>query len=220
MKGPFTLLMAAAIVAPRLAAQEDVSARLAGRVPPAVAVAVTALVDSARARGLPGTPLVDKALEGGVKGVPAERIVAAVRTVLDQLDAAATAVRGAVGQPPAADAVEAGAFAMAAGLTAGDVGEIARAADRSHPAAVALQVAGALAALGVPRAETVALVRGEIQSGQPVGDLVSLPGRVQAAMAGGALPAAAAAGLERAAAAHQASPPRGQGKGPVNPHKP
>ena len=220
MNRAFMLLGLTAFTAPGLVAQEDVAARLQGRVPPAVATAVSALIDTARARGLPGTPLVDKALEGAVKGVPAERIVPAVRTVLDQLNASANALHDAGVANPSDQAVEAGAFAIAAGMTVSDVAAIAGTANQGHPAAVALQVAGALAALGVPRPETVGLVRAEIQSGRPLGDLVSLPGQVQAAMAGGALPAAAAAGLERAAAAHQTTPPRGQGKGPVNPHKP
>lgn len=213
-------VMLAMALGPELAAQGDVTARLAGRVPPPIAAAVSALADSARARGLPVAPLVDKALEGVVKGVPADRILPAVRTVLDQLDAASAALRGAGVTPAGDDAIEAGGFALAAGLTPGDIGAIARSADRSHPTAVALQVAGALAAMGVPRAQTVGLVRGAIQSGRPVGDLVSLPGQVQAAMARGAPPAAAAAGLERAATAHQAPRPHGQGKGEGNPHKP
>lgn len=220
MNRAFILLGLTAFTAPGLVAQEDVSARLQGRVPPAVAAAVSALVDTARARGLPGTPLVDKALEGAVKGVPAERIVPAVRIVLDQLDASANALHEAGVANPGDQAVEAGAFAIAAGMTVSDVAAIAGTANQGHRAAVALQVAGALAALGVPRPETVALVRAELQSGAPVGELTSLPGKVQAAMAGGASAAAAAAGLERAAAAHQAPSPPGRGKGPVNPHKP
>lgn len=220
MNRALTLLSLAALMVPGLAAQNDAAARLTGRVPPALVSAVTALVDSARARGLPGTPLVDKALEGAVKGVPADRILPAVHAVLDQLDASAGALRGAGAAAPSDQAIEAGAFAIAAGLTVSDVAAIAGAADREHPTAVVLQVAGALAALGVPRPETVGLVRAEIRSGRPLGDLVSLPGQVQAAMAGGALPAAAAQGLERAAAAHQPPRPSGQAKGPGNPHKP
>ena len=140
------------------------------------------------------------------------------RAVYGQLNQAA-AVLAETGNA-SADAVEAGAFAMAAGLAVSDIADIARIADRAHPAATALQVAGTLTALGVPRAETVSLVRTTIRSGRPVGELVSLPGQVQAAMAGGAPPAAAAAGLERAAAAHLVPRPRGQGKGQGNPHKP
>lgn len=219
MKRPAVFVALVLLGGPGLAAQEDAAARLTGRVPPAVAAAVTALVDSARALGLPGAPLVDKALEGTAKGVPADRVLIAVRTVLDQLNTSATVLRGAGSLPPDDEAVEAGAFALAAGLTSTDVGVIARAADATHPTAVALQVASALAALGVPRAETVSLVQASIRSGRPVGDLVSLPGQVQAAMARGALPAAAAAGLERAAA-HQAPRPHADGRGKGNPHKP
>jgi hypothetical protein len=198
---------------------QDASARLAGRVPPGVALVVSALVDSARALGLPGGPLVDKALEGGVKGVPADRILGAVHVVLDQLGASATALRDAGGLPPGDDAVEAGAFALAAGLTPADVSAIARSADTSHPTAVALQVAGALAALGVPRAQTVGLVQSSIRSDRSVADLVSLPGQVQAAMARGAVPAAAAASVERATS-HQPPRPHALGKGKDNPHRP
>jgi hypothetical protein len=220
MNRALTLVSLAAFLVPGLAAQTDASERLAGRVPPAVVTAVSALVDSARARGLPGAPLVNKALEGAVKGVPADRILPAVHAVLDQLDAAAGALREAGDAAPTDAAIEAGGFAIAAGLTESDVAAIAAAADKQHPTAVALQVAGALAALGVPRPETVGLVRTEIRSGRPLGELVSLPGQVQAAMAGGALPAAAAQGLERAAGAHQPPRPSGQAKGPGNPHKP
>lgn len=213
------VLGVAAALAPSLLAQGDLRPRLAGRVPPAVAAAVSSFVDSAQARGLPTGPLVDKALEGAVKGVAPDLIVRAVGGVFQHLEAAAMALRAA-GPSPGDDAVEAGAFALDAGLTTGDVREIARAADLSHPTAVALQVAGLLAALGVPRAQTVGLVRTTIQSGQPIGDLVNLPSQVQAEMARGSPPAAAAAGLERAAAAHQGPLPKGQGHGHGNPHKP
>lgn len=206
------------LLAPHLAGQGRPDARLAGRVPAPLAAAVTALLDSAALRGLPGAPLVDKTLEGVAKGAPTDRILVAVRTVYDQLATVAT-VLAETGNA-SSDAVEAGSFAMAAGLSRSDIGEIGRTADGSHPAATALLVAGTLAALGVPRAETVALVRATIRSGRPVGDLVSLPGQVQAAMAGGSPPAAAAAALVRAAEAHPAPQPRGQGRGQGNPHKP
>jgi len=212
------LLALTILLAPGLVAQRPADARLAGRVPASLAAAVTALLDSAAALGLPGTPLVDKTLEGVAKGAPAERILVAVRTVFGHLDQAA-AVLAETGNA-SADAVEAGEFAMAAGLSASDIAEIARTADRTHPAVTALQVAGTLRALGVPRAETVALVLATIRSGRPVGELARLPGQVQAAMAGGVPPAAAAAGLERAAAAHLAPQLRRQGQGQGNPHKP
>ncbi|MGH7426860.1 MAG: hypothetical protein ACREJ4_00585, partial [Candidatus Methylomirabilaceae bacterium] len=186
-----TRLMALTLMlAPGLAAQRPVDAQLAGRVPPSLAASVTALLDSAAVRGFPGTLLVDKTLEGVAKGAPAELILAAVRTEFGHLDQAARLL--AETGTANADAVEAGAFALRAGLSGGDVAAIARTADRTYPAATALQVAGTLRALGVPRAETVGLVRATIRSVRPVSELVSLPGQVQAATAGGVPPAAAA----------------------------
>jgi hypothetical protein len=214
---PTIVLALATLAAPRLLAQTDVS-RLEGRVPAEVATAVSALVDSARARGLPTRPLVDKALEGASKGAPPDRIVFAVHDVLGRLTRTAAAIHAATAGAATDQEVEAGSFALSAGLSESDIGELVRSVAHHEPATVALQVAGALAALGVPRAQTVSLVRAEIESGLPVSDLTNLTGQVQAAMAGGVPPAAAAAGLERAAAAHAASHGRGKGKG--NPHRP
>jgi hypothetical protein len=211
------LLVLSGALAGALAGQ-SVTQRLTGHVPPPVVVAVQTLADSAGARGLPVAPLVNKALEGGVKGVPADRIVSAVRTVFAQLGVAAGALRSAGVTTPAA--IEAGAFAIAAGLDSNDVATVARSADRGHPAATALQVVATLVALGVPKGQGVALVQATIRSGQPVADLESLPSRVQARVGQGVPPAQAAAGLERAANAHAAPKPHGQGQEHGNPHRP
>jgi hypothetical protein len=60
------------------AALEGVDQRLATRFPTSVALRIDALVDSAAAEGLPTEPLVLRALEGGAKGVAADRIQAAL----------------------------------------------------------------------------------------------------------------------------------------------
>src|SRR5438093_286781 len=82
MRTVVLVVLLAVALAGRILAQGDVAARLGGRLPPAVVTAVRQLADSAAARGLPVDPLVDKAIEGGAKGVPGERVVAAVRVVL------------------------------------------------------------------------------------------------------------------------------------------
>src|SRR5207245_10349274 len=99
-----------------VAAQQPLAARLAGRVPAGVVVAVTALADSAAARGLPVDPLVEKAIEGGAKGASPERIVVAVQTVLTRLGRAQVALQAATPGVPPADAVEGGPFRLPAGL--------------------------------------------------------------------------------------------------------
>jgi hypothetical protein len=201
-----------------LAAQGDVRARLVGRVSPEMVQLVGSLADSARALGLPDAPLVDKTLEGAAKGIAPDRIAVAVQGVFGQLNTAASVMRG-TGAAPTSQEIEAGAFALGAGLTSNDVAALTRTSDAGHPTMAVLQVAGALAALGVPRALTVGLVQAEVRSGQPLGDLTNLPVQVQAA-ASGVPPEAAAAGLLRAAQAHAAQGVLPKGKAKGNPHRP
>ena len=190
-----------------LAAQGSVAARLSGRVSPEVVAAVRGMVDSAAARGLPVELLVQKALEGGAKGVPADRVIAAVRALAGELDASAGALRSAGLAAPDGDAIEAGAFALTAGLTVQQVRDLASVSHAPFGAASTLRVAALLAALGVPAKETVALVRRTVESGRAPTDLLDLPGRVQSEIARGETPAQAAAGLARAPAGPPTVPP-------------
>ena len=202
-----------------LAAQGDVRARLVGRVSPDLLKTVVTLADSARKLGLPDAPLVDKALEGAANGIAPDRIALAVQGVFGQLNTAASVMRSSGGTPTSQE-IEAGAFALGAGLTSNDVAALTETADASHPTMAVLQVAGALAALGVPRAQTVGLVQAEVRSGLPLGDLTNLPAQVQAAAAGGVPPDAAATGLERAAQVHATQNVQPKGKAKGNPHRP
>ncbi|MGH7675042.1 MAG: hypothetical protein ACREMV_07200, partial [Gemmatimonadales bacterium] len=56
-----------------------------GRLDPATQAAVGAVIDSARAVGLPAEPLIDRALEGSTKRAAGDLIVAAVRRLAAQL---------------------------------------------------------------------------------------------------------------------------------------
>lgn len=207
-----------------LAQQQDIAARLDSRVPPAVAAVVESLGTAAAARGLPLDPLIQKAIEGGAKGVPAERVSAALRLVVAQLDMSAAGLRAA-GVSPDTAAIAAGAFAITAGLNGGDIASIAqRAPGAAAELVVGLRVAGTLAALGVPAQQTVDLVGATLEAGRPATDLLALPGRVEAEMARGVPAAQAAAGLARAAAAAAAQgrhgPPPGRGQPPTHPTPP
>ena len=199
-----------------LSQQQGIAQRLAGRVPPAVASAVEELGTAARARGLPTDPLIQKAIEGSAKEVPAERVIAALRAVMSQLDTAAVALRRSGISDTVA--IEAGAFALNAGMQS-------RHFDTLHlrgavPEAVAprLRVAGTLVALGVPADDAVSVVNATVESGRPAGDLLALPGRVRAEVAKGVPPAQAAAGLARAAAAQsRRGPPPARPQPPPHP---
>jgi hypothetical protein len=194
-----------ALLAAPLAAQQTVRERLEGRVPADVAVAVDAVAAQAAAEGLPVELLVQKALEGAAKGVPAERVIAAVQVLAARLAAAGIAVR--VGSaPPAPATVEAGTIALTAGLTEAQVQAVAAAAPGEAERGPALRAAATLAALGVPGRETVDLVVAAVAAGRPPAELLTLPQQVRSRMALGQTPAQAASGLTRAAAASQGRP--------------
>src|SRR5690606_41087072 len=101
------LLAAMLLAAPVLAAQDasslagrsrdqtalaGVDQRLVNRFPASVAVRLDALVDSAASLGLPTEPLVLRALEGGAKGVPADRIQTSLSRLLGSLGRARDAL--------------------------------------------------------------------------------------------------------------------------------
>lgn len=197
-----------------------IAQRLAGRVPPQIASLVEELGTAASARGLPSDPLIQKAIEGSAKGVPPERVASALRLVATQLDTAAAALReGGVSSDTLA--IAAGEFAITAGLSGSDITALARTGADAAALTVGLRVAGTLAALGVPPAEDIGLVGVALRSGEPASSLLSLPANVQAAMAKGATPAQAAAGLARAAAAQaRRGPPPARGDGSGRPHPP
>jgi hypothetical protein len=93
--------------------------RLAGRVPPAALPAIDSIIATAVAESLPTEPLVQKALEGSAKNIPADRLVSGVRRGLLQLRAARLIVARAVpGQAPPEGHVAAVSAALARGLPA------------------------------------------------------------------------------------------------------
>jgi hypothetical protein len=205
-------LCLALVVTPAvLAAQQGITERLAGRVPAEIETLVRELGAAAAARGLPVDPLIQKAIEGSAKRIAAERVALAVRNVAAQLDTAA-AMLGSSDTV----AIAAGAFALNAGLRGREVAELARSAAPGGNVAVALRVAGTLAALGVPPAQTVTLVEASLRSGRPPAELLTLPGQVQSEVARGMTPAQAASELARAAGGGpqgRRGPPPGNGPG-------
>jgi hypothetical protein len=202
-----------------LGMQQSIAQRLQARVPPDVAALVQALGTAAAARGLPVDPLIQKAIEGSAKGIPANRVASAVRLVVAQLDSAAAALREA-GVATDTASIAAGAFALTAGLSAPDITALARTGAVLPALTVGLRVAGTLAAMGVPSAEDIGLISTKLRSGQPAADLLALPGSVEAEVSHGVTPAQAAAGLERADAAQARHGPPPHPPHPAHPPAP
>ena len=181
---------------PCVLAAQDVAARLNGRVPPTVAQAVQGIADDARARGLPVEPLVQKALEGGAKGVPADRVIAAVRVLAGRLDVARAALQQGGIRAPSSDALESGANALNAGLNPSQVRDLGRVSRDPYDPALTLRIAATLAAIGVPAGQGLQLVQHLIQDRRGPSELLDLPNQVREGMARGATAAEAAEGLE------------------------
>jgi|SRR5262245_6858148 len=105
---------------------------------------VIAIIDSARGAGLPGEPLIQRALEGSMKHAAGDRIVAAVRRLVVDLGTA----REALGSKATTPELEAGVAALRAGATPAT---LTRLRDlRKPPVTMALAVLADLVASGVP----------------------------------------------------------------------
>jgi hypothetical protein len=157
--------------------------------------------------GLPVEPLIQKAMEGGAKGVPADRVIAAVRGLVARLEAARAAMRDAGVQAPSAQAVESGADALNAGVDSRQVSDLVRAGAARYDPDVTPRVAATLTALGVSPKQGVRLMEKMILAGRPQSDLLDLPGEVQVGMAHGA---GAAQAAEEAGGADRSEGQQGQ----------
>ena len=177
-------------------AAQDVAARLEGRAPANVVRAVQGIAQDAAARGLPVEPLIQKTLEGSAKGVPAERVVAAVRLLAARLDEARSALREAGVATPSAEALEGGAYALSTGLSARQVSDLGRVSRPPYDPALTLRIAATLTALGVPAPQGIQLLRHMIQGGRTPSELLGLPNEVQVSMARGASAVEAAEALD------------------------
>jgi hypothetical protein len=145
---------------------------------------VVAIIDSARAAGLPSEPLVHRALEGALKHATSERIVAAVRRLAGDLSAA----RDALGSKATPAELEAGVAALRAGATPA---VLTRMRDvRRPPITMALAVLADLVASGVP-ADSAAAALLVLAPTARDADLVEFRRAVERDIALGAPPAAA-----------------------------
>lgn len=167
--------------------------RLTSRLEPDIGVAVSRLVDSVRAVGLPSEPLVGVALEGASRRASGERILAAVREYASALGVA----RQTLGDVAASDEIVSAAGVLVAGVAPGTLSDY-RLARPSGSLTVPFVVLADLVARGVP-ADTAAGALGEaLRSGAGDDALSELRRRVERDILAGATPSAAMAIRTRA----------------------
>jgi len=162
--------------------------RLAGRLDERTRAAVAAVVDSARAAGLPADPLVNKALEGASKGADGARIAVAVRALAGDL----ARTRAVLGRTATEGELVAGAAALRAGAAPAFL-ERLRGDYPREPLVVPLAVMADLVARGVPADTAVRSVLALVRTGMREAELVAFRQSVERDVALGAPAGAAAA---------------------------
>jgi hypothetical protein len=170
--------------------------------------AFTAILDSAKAQGLPLHPLIERALEGQAKGADGPRIVASVRALAFDM----VTVQRALGALATADELKAGASAMQAGVSPVELGKMKR-ESRLRSLVTPLTVLADIVSRGVPVGTAVNAVKSLVGAGAKDKDINDFQRNVQDDIQQGAPPAAAAETRSKGAASSgkpDAKPPEQQ----------
>lgn len=160
--------------------------RLMTRLDSETAAAVTRVVDSVRAAGLPAEPLVGVALEGASRRASNERILAAVREYASALGVA----RLTLGDSSASDEIVSAAGVLVVGVQPRVVGEY-RAARPTGSITVPLVVLADLIARGVPSDTAASAIGVALRNGARDDQLTELRRRIERDILAGARPATA-----------------------------
>ena len=197
--------------------------RIRAALPGAQATAFESIIASARARGLPIEPLVDKALEGVAKRKPANLIVAVVRARADQLGRAQE-LSGVRAGPD----IEIVAEALQRGVPEHAVTQMRSGAKPNEPFGLALHTYADLVQAGVPPEVAIEVLAGWRARGARAGELRELPAAVERLVregvppgrAAGAVAAALRSGNAAASATVDGVVGRGNARGTIKVDKP
>jgi len=150
--------------------------------------AIRALIDSAKAQGIPVEPLQQKMYQGIAMGVDGPRIVAAIRTLTREM---ATAHRE-LGTVATADEIQAAASAVHAGVPAVELGKIKKQSGLRRSLSLPFTVLADIVSRGVPVEAGVNAIRSLVGAGAKDADINNFQRNVSGDIEKGAPPAAAA----------------------------
>jgi hypothetical protein len=162
--------------------------RIGTRLDAPTRAAIFALVDSARAQGIPVEPLMEKVYEGMGKGADGPRIVAAVRSLTVEM---ANAHR-ALGTVASADEIKAAASAMHAGVPAVELGKMKKQGGLRRSLTLPFTVLADIVSRGVPVETAANAIRSLVGAGARDADINRFQRNVSVDIEQGAPPAAAA----------------------------
>jgi hypothetical protein len=150
--------------------------------------AIFAIVDSARAQGVPVEPLMEKVYEGMARGADGPRIIAAVRSLTIELASA----HKALGTVASADEIKSAAAAVHAGVPAVELGKLKQESGLRRSLTLPFTVLTDIISRGVPVQAAANAIRSLIGRGAPDADLNTFQRNVKVDIEQGAPPAAAA----------------------------
>ena len=166
--------------------------------------AISALVDSARAQGIPVEPLMEKVYQGLAMGADGPRIIIAVRSLTTELGGAHR-VLGAVAS---ADEIKAAASAMHAGVPAVELGKMKKQSGLRRSLTLPFTVLADIVSRGVPVQTAANAIRSLVGAGAKDKDISDFQRNVSVDIEKGAPPAAAAETRAKGAAPAPAKPDR------------
>ena len=150
--------------------------------------ALAAVMDSAKAQGIPIEPLLEKVYEGMGKGADGPRIVAAVRSLAVEMASA----HRALGTVASADEIKAAASAMHAGVPAVELGKLKKQSGLRRSLTLPFTVLADIVSRGVPVRTAANAIRSLVGAGAKDKDINEFQRNVKEDIQHGAAPAASA----------------------------
>jgi len=188
MNRPGRALAALILVAGAVAPARAQDPRIGNRLDAPTRVAITALLDSARAQGIPVEPLMQKVYEGLAVGADGPRIVTAVRTLKVEM----ASVHRELGTVASADEIKAAASAVHAGVPAAELGKLKKQGGLRRSLTLPFTVLADIVSRGVPVEAGVNAIKSLVGAGAKDTDINNFQRNVSDDIQKGAPPAAAA----------------------------
>src|SRR6478609_3570541 len=183
-RGLAAMILAAAAFVPAHAQDP----RIENRLDAPSRTAITALLDSAGAQGIPVEPLMQKMYEGLAVGADGPRIVSAVRKLMVEM----ATVHRELGTVATADEIKAAASAVHAGVPAVELGKIKKQSGLRRSLTLPFTVLADIVSRGVPVAAATNAIKSLVGAGAKDKDISDFQRNVSVDIEKGAQPAAAA----------------------------
>ena len=181
-------LLAVLLVGSAFRSTEAQDPRLSNRLDAPTRKALSAIVDSARAQGIPVEPLMEKVYQGLAMGADGTRIVVAVRSLTFEMGNAHR-VLGAVATT---DELKAAASAVLAGVPAVELGKMKKQSGLRRSLTLPFTVLADIVSRGVPVAAATNAIKSLVGAGAKDKDISDFQRNVSVDIEKGAQPAAAA----------------------------